>query len=77
MPGLTSGPLRSIREPLSWPSSTQKASGFASHLVEAATESSYVNINKSSLTKENIDKYAEGTAEFISKSIAIFLLNVF
>ena len=27
--------------------------------------------------KENIDKYAEGTAEFISKSIAIFLLNVF
>ena len=27
--------------------------------------------------KENIDKYAEGTAEFISKSIAMFLLNVF
>ena len=47
LPSLTSGPLRSIREPLSWPSSTQKASGFASHLVEAATESSYVNINKS------------------------------
>ena len=27
--------------------------------------------------KKNIDKYGEGTAEFVSKSIAIFLLDVF